>query len=62
MVIYERLRGAKMEVKSELGRLRDMDMRMRMDNEERIRIMEEKIIGEENQKYSNTLSQVRSYP
>lgn len=60
MVIYERLRGAKMEVKSELGRLRDQDLRFRMDNEERIREMEETILNEERQKYSNTLSQVRN--
>jgi hypothetical protein len=59
MLAYEKMRGIKGEIKSELQRLRGIDLKTRMDNEEDIRNIEAKIMTEEDQKYSNTLSAVR---
>ena len=58
MLSYERLRGAKMDVKQELIRARELLNTHRLDSEDKIRDVESRIIGEENQKYSNTLSTI----
>jgi hypothetical protein len=47
------------EIKAELERLRAIDLNGRMNNEDDIRNTESKILTEEEQKYSNTLSTVK---
>lgn len=47
MLNYEQMRGMKGEIKSELERLRAIDIKARMDNEDDIRNTETKILTEE---------------
>lgn len=47
MLSYEKMRGIKGEIKSELERLRGIDLKTRMDNEEDIRNIEATILTEE---------------
>jgi len=58
MINFERLRGAKLELKSEISRLRDIDINLRMEFEDRVRVMEQKERHEEDSKYSEEIYNV----